>query len=142
MESAIGTNNGEIFRHDDSINGFGHLIFPVVHEIKFHLNFRFETATDGTNANADASNTNPHAPVYNAANTYLLSIDAAKYAANVAEVNGGVLNAGITNGKLGHHFSFTSKICGQIATWVMKSTLTTKLVWEPLDRKLSSTESM
>ena len=37
---------------------------------------------------------------------------------------------------------FTSKICGQIATWVMKSTLTTKLVWEPLDRKLSSTESM
>ena len=37
---------------------------------------------------------------------------------------------------------FTSKICGQIATWVMKFTLTTKLVWEPLDRKLSSTESM
>ena len=59
-QSAIGTNNGEIFRHEDSINGFGHLIFPVVHEIKFHLNFRFETATDGTNANADASNTNPH----------------------------------------------------------------------------------
>ena len=37
---------------------------------------------------------------------------------------------------------FTSKICGQIATWVMKSTLTTKLVWELLEMKLSSTESM
>merc|ERR1712176_1650627 len=46
--AGIGTNNAEIFRHEDSINGFGHLIFPVVHEIKFHLNFRFETATDGT----------------------------------------------------------------------------------------------
>merc|ERR1712227_1061519 len=109
--AGIGTNNAEIFRHEDSINGFGHLIFPVVHEIKFHLNFRFETATDGTTAGTPpaASATNPHAPKHNAANTYKLSVDAAKYAADVAEVDGGTPNAGITNGRLGHHFSFTLK---------------------------------
>merc|ERR1711868_106485 len=56
-----------------------------------------------------ASATNPHAPKHNAANTYKLSIDAAKYAADVAEVDGGTPNAGITNGRLGHHFSFTLK---------------------------------
>merc|ERR1712025_1054918 len=98
--------------HEDSINGFGHLIFPVVHEIKFHLNFRFETATDGT-TDADnngvvdtppaASASNPHAPKHNAGNTYALSIDAAKYAADVGEVLvGGVANTGITNLKGGH----------------------------------------
>merc|ERR1711868_138386 len=110
--AGIGTNNAEIFRHEDSINGFGHLIFPVVHEIKFHLNFRFETATDGTTAGTPpaASATNPHAPKHNAANTYKLSIDAAKYAADVGEVLvGGVPNTGITNLQGGHHFAFTLK---------------------------------
>ena len=68
--SAIGTNIKAIERDEDFINGFGHLIFPVVHEIKFHLNFRFETsASDGTtdanndnliDAPADASAANPH----------------------------------------------------------------------------------
>merc|ERR1712003_414215 len=117
--SAIGTNIKKIERYEDFLNGFGHLIFPVVHEIKFHLNFRFETSTDGTtdtdsNGVVDtppaASASNPHAPKHNAGNTYALSIDAAKYAADVGEVwVGGVANTGITNLKGGHHFAFTLK---------------------------------
>merc|ERR1712003_439885 len=99
--SAIGTNIKKIERHEDFLNGFGHLIFPVVHEIKFHLNFRFETsASDGT---TDANNDNLiDAPA-----------DATKYAhmdtTNGEVLVGNVLNSGITNGKGGHHFSFTLK---------------------------------